>query len=249
MGPKIFITNLCFGTAILHICNLFFNGKINFFMIKSSILPDTKKKIDSIIFDLGGVLLDVDQQKTINSFKELGVEDFDVLYNRLMKSDLFDRFEKGFTNEREFRDELRRILGDRLTDEQIDRAWNAMLLDFPPERLELLGTLTKHYRLFLLSNTNPIHSEAFEKILLKRFGVNSLSMFFEKVYYSHQLGIKKPDKKNFEFVIKENNLTPRKSLFIDDTLEHVESARSTGLNAVHLNWDMTVTGLFNLSGE
>ncbi|MCZ8285071.1 MAG: HAD-IA family hydrolase, partial [Bacteroidia bacterium] len=116
-------------------------------------------------------------------------------------------------------------------DDLMLEAWNAMLLDFPLHRLELLKALKSKYRLFLLSNTNETHVREFEASLLNSQGYQNLEPFFEKVYYSCRMGMRKPDTEIFDYVLKENKLVPEETLFIDDTIHHIEGALKTGIQA------------------
>jgi len=218
-------------------------------MIKFNFNPGLEEKTDAVIFDLGGVLLNVDYEKSINAFIELGFENFDNIFGKLKQSELFSRFETGLVTPSEFREELRKMVNKEISDEEIDSAWNAMLLDFPPERLELLSAMKNRFRLFLLSNTNAIHTPAFENILKEEYGILDFQSFFEKVYYSHKIGLRKPGREVFDFVVRENELDPERTLFIDDTKHHVEGAASAGLVAVHLDDDRTITDLITVDNK
>ncbi len=202
--------------------------------------------IHNIIFDLGGVLLNIDYQQTINAFKSLGMVDFDDLYNQAAQVKLFDHFDRGDISAEEFRDALRRISGLSLSDEQIDSAWNAMLLDFPAGRILLLEGVRKNYRTFLLSNTNVIHYPVYMSYLNARFGFSDLDPLFEKQYLSYEMGIRKPDREAFELILRDNNLQASETLFIDDSFQHVVGAADAGLRAVHLDVEkMDVVDLFS----
>lgn len=204
-------------------------------MAKPIFTPFAQNHIKNIIFDLGGVILNIDYHLTINAFKDLGVKNFDSLFTQAQQVGVFDRMDKGLITPQEFRDEIRHIAGTPLTDWQIDGAWNAMLLDFPLSRLELLGRVKNHYKTFLLSNTNAIHIEDYNKILFNTFGVQNLSVFFDREYYSHLIHMRKPDADVFELILKENNLKPEETLFIDDSIQHVEGAKKLGIQAYHLD--------------
>src|SRR4051812_45032914 len=115
------------------------------------------KGIKHIIFDLGGVLLNIDYRLTEEAFVEAGVRDFPELYSQLRQTDLFDRFETGQISAEEFVQSLQHASYIKVTEAQIIRAWNAMLLDYPLRRLQILQQLSLYYNLFLLSNTNEIH--------------------------------------------------------------------------------------------
>ena len=202
--------------------------------------------IRHIIFDLGGVLLNVNYEASIKAFQQLGVKDFDVFFTKAKQGKLFDQLDRGEITPGEFRDAIRQISSLPLADRQIDEAWNAMLMDLPAERIELLEGVKKHYRTFLLSNTNAIHYPIYSEYLKQTFGYHSLSDLFEKEYLSYQIGMRKPDTAPFELVLKENGLDPRETLFIDDTMQHVEGARKAGLNAVWLDLkQMDVSSLFS----
>jgi putative hydrolase of the HAD superfamily len=200
----------------------------------------------NIIFDFGGVILNLDYQRTIDAFRQLGVKDFDQSYSQLNQTELFDRFEQGETSSSIFRDGLRQAFGKPVSDEKIDIAWNAMLLDLPSERLEVLERLHSKKRLSLLSNTNEIHVQAFESNFKEIHGFDDLTGFFDQVYYSCRMGMRKPERRIFDFVIKEQKYIPSETLFIDDSPQHVEAARNAGLNAYHLRADQgeTILDLF-----
>ncbi len=200
----------------------------------------------TIIFDLGGVILNINYEKTITAFKELGITEFEHFFTQAAQTKLFDRFDTGDISPDEFRQQLRNISGIHLTDQQIDHAWNAMLLDLPPNRIKLLEEVRKNYRTFLLSNTNAIHYPVYMQYMKETYGVESLEALFEKQYLSFELGMRKPNRNIFERVIQENNLSPEKTLFIDDSKQHVHGARQTGLQALWLNVEKnTIASLFN----
>jgi putative hydrolase of the HAD superfamily len=200
--------------------------------------------IKNIIFDLGGVVLNIDYLLSTTAFKNLGVNNFDKLYSQAQQSNLFDRLEKGNLSPQNFRDELRQLCGLPITDKQIDQAWNAMLLDLPVERLMLLTKLKSRYRTFLLSNTNEIHYWAYINNLEEQHGVDTLAGFFEKEYLSFNIHLRKPDKEIFEYVLNDAGLNPAETLFIDDTLRHVEGAKAVGIEAILLENGTTINQLF-----
>ncbi|MFP4691471.1 MAG: HAD family hydrolase [Bacteroidales bacterium] len=191
--------------------------------------------IRNIIFDLGGVLLNIDYQATINAFKKLGMKDFDEFFTQAAQHQLFDRLDKGEVSPPAFREELRRLSGLEVSDEEIDSAWNAMLLDLPAKRLALLERVGKRYRTFLLSNTNSIHYPAYMDYLNRHYGIADLSDLFNKQYLSFQVGMRKPDRDIFRHVLSDQALQAGETLFIDDSVQHVKGAREAGLNAVWLD--------------
>ncbi len=192
-------------------------------------------RIDTVILDLGGVLIDVDYDRAAKAFASLGVSDFQRSYSKAKQSDLFDRFETGEIDPAAFRNELRRSVGLELNDEQIDHCWNAMLGRIPPERIELVKELKERYTLLLLSNTNSIHVPAFTRIILEENGIDDLRALFHGVYFSHEMRSRKPDPKIFLEVLARHGCLPDRAFFIDDSPQHVEGARKAGLQAVHLD--------------
>lgn len=199
--------------------------------------------IKAIIFDLGGVLLNIDYNKTRNAFENIGVIDFHNMYSQAEANPLFQDLETGRISEERFYEYMQQYVDKNVTNEMIMNAWNSMLLDFRKESLEELKRLKSMYKLFLLSNTNYIHLQAFNEIYKKTVGGTPFENLFDKVYFSHELGLRKPDVEPFEYVVKENNLNPAETLFIDDSLQNVEGARKAGLEAIHFTQGMTVEKL------
>lgn len=197
----------------------------------------------NIIFDLGGVILNIDYHLTIRAFEQLGMSDFGSHFTQLRQTEIFDRFERGEVNGMEFRNALRPHLRPDVTDIEIDDAWNAMLLDLPAERLRLLESIAKTKQIFLLSNTNRIHVEAFERDTERVHGTG-LSPFFRQVYYSCDVGMRKPEERIFRHVMERHRLIPEETLFIDDSPQHVEGAMKAGLVAYHLTGGETIIDLF-----
>ncbi len=200
-------------------------------------------QIKNIIFDLGGVIINLDIPKTISEFNKLSNQPFESIYNQLQQTPVFDLFDKGQITEKDFFIELKKALQNDVTDEELLFAWNAMLLDFPKHRLELLSKLKPNYRLFLLSNTNESHVLEFEKTLFASHGYQNLEPFFEKVYYSCRMNQRKPNAEIFESVLNENNLIAEETLFIDDSPQHVEGALTLGIKAMLLEKNNEVEDL------
>ncbi|RUT77750.1 HAD family hydrolase [Ancylomarina longa] len=190
--------------------------------------------IPNLIFDFGGVLLNINPQRAVDSFKKIGLTDTELVKKEYQHNGLFDLLEKGFLTPAQFRSELRKYISRTVTDQEIDEAWNSMLLDLPWERLNLLSHLRKNHRVFLLSNTNAIHWEAYTSKIKNVHGVQ-LSSFFEKDYYSHQMGLRKPDTKIYTTVLEMEGLKASETLFIDDVLVNVKAAQSVGMKIHHLN--------------
>jgi len=139
--------------------------------------------IKNIIFDLGGVIFNIDYNLTIEEFKKLNLKNYDKLFTKTEQSQLFSLLETGKISPENFRTEIKKLSEVEITDSQIDFAWNAMLLNLPPERIELLKKLKNKYRIFILSNANEIHIIEFSNILQKTLKIDGLSHIFEKVYF------------------------------------------------------------------
>jgi len=199
---------------------------------------------DTLILDLGGVLIDVDYEATARAFAAHGVAHFERAYSKAKQSDLFDRFETGELSPDGFRRAVRELLANDLDDRAIDRCWNAMLGTIPPERIALVERLRKRYQLLLLSNTNAIHVPAFEAIIRRDLGITDFKGLFHGAYYSCELGLRKPDAEIFLQVAARHRAEPTRTLFIDDSPQHVEGARKAGLQAEHLDLEQEdVAGL------
>lgn len=204
-------------------------------------------QIKNIIFDLGGVLLNIDYSKTEDAFKELGIDNFDAIYSQAQQSDLFDRFESGKITEQYFFEELKKHVPDEVSIMQLKTAWNSMLLDFPTERLNLLKEVTKNYRTFLFSNTNETHINEFENIIQIQHGLSNLDPLFEKVYFSNKVQIRKPNGEAFEFVLQQNSLNLEETIFFDDSLQHIKGAESIGLKSIFVQKPNTILDFFDTS--
>lgn len=193
------------------------------------------KMIKNIIFDLGGVILNIDYHRTSRAFQELEIKEFDALYSQAQQSDLFDLLETGMISPEAFRKQVRELVGIPLKDSQIDTAWNAMLLDLPKERIAILQAAKSNYNTFLLSNTNVIHLDSYTDQLQKEHGIKSLGELFKKEYYSHEIKLRKPNNEAFEYVLTANHLKAEETLFIDDSIQHIEGAQSIGINTFFMD--------------
>ena len=201
------------------------------------------QNIKAIIFDLGGVILNIDYNKTSKAFTNLGVKNFDEMYSQKNANPLFHDLEEGKINAEEFYNAFRTSSQLKLTDQQIKKAWNAILLRYREEALQTLATIKNKYRLYLLSNTNSIHHKEFNKIFEDQIGSGSLNDYFDKAYYSHEIKLRKPGKDAYQYVLKENNLFPSETLFIDDSIQNIEAAKSLGLQTIFLKEGMKIEDL------
>lgn len=199
----------------------------------------------NIIFDLGNVIIDLDIEATDRGFKAIFKDKYNEVFNSLNERGVFNRYEKGEITSKEFVGTIQAYHPTILENQIID-AWNAMLLHIPKERFQILQQLKGKHRTFCLSNTNQIHIDWIRSYLENDFGFRDLDPFFEMVYYSHLIGMRKPDKEIFEFVLNENNLDPKKTLFIDDTEGHLEGAKKLGIQIYHMTRERSLEKLIKL---
>ena len=184
--------------------------------------------IKNIIFDLGGVLYHIDYGITIKAFEKLGIKAFHKYFSQQQQSNLFDRLETGKISDDDFIKEIK-VLLPNCTKEEIINAWNALLIGMPQENIQLLKDLSRKYRLFLLSNTNSIHIKQINKLLYKDYNLKNLEPLFDKLYLSYQIGMRKPNVETFEWVLKDAGILAQETLFIDDSVQHIESANKVGI--------------------
>lgn len=183
--------------------------------------------IKTIIFDLGGVLMDLDKQRCIKAFEDLGFSDIHEYLGNYAQKGMFMDLEEGTISPQEFRDKIREHIGKEVTDDQIDKAFNSFLVGIPEYKLNLLDKLHKKYQIFMLSNTNPIMIESRISALFRIQG-RDMSYYFDKLYLSYQVGATKPSPIIFEKIITDSGILPQESLFLDDSSRNIETARNLG---------------------
>jgi len=192
------------------------------------------KGVKNIIFDLGGVIINLNQDLTHQAFQNLFSSNINQLTEQVDKDNWLERFELGEFSSNVFLEYFKKFNPNVLT-QQLSNAWNSMLLDIPKERIALIQKLAKKYNVFLLSNTNEIHYSFIEQYVKQHFEELDFNTIFKKVYLSYQLNLRKPNKSIFEFVLNDANLIAQETLFIDDTLEHINTAKQLGIQTHHLN--------------
>lgn len=207
------------------------------------------QNIKNIIFDYGNVIFNIDFTKVAEAWKRLGINNADKFYGHREQDPVFNLLERGEISVEDFRDKIRELSGKPdLTDEQIDDAWNKIFLDIPQGNHELLKKVKAKYRTFLLSNINAIHYDYVHSYLQKEFGMANNDELFEKVYYSHLVGKRKPDAEIFEQVLAENNLNPTETLFIDDSPQHLETAQKLGMQTYLMTAPDNIQQFFKTNG-
>jgi len=204
----------------------------------------TTNKIKNLIFDLGGVILDLDFTRTHEAFSHLSGIPVSELKEKILHQPFFLDYEKGLLTDEEFRNQLRVFSNKKITDHELDFAWNAMLVNIKKERLDLLLRLKSKHQTFLLSNTNGIHVERINEIVFNVSGEKTLEPFFHRVYFSHEMKMRKPHAEIFETVLKENNLNASECLFMDDLAENIQGAKSVGIETIQITSPDHILELF-----
>lgn len=188
-----------------------------------------RKGIKNLIVDFGGVLIDLDRQRCLENFRELGLPDVEHTLDLYHQQDFFQQYEKGLISSADFRNVIREKIGKDVDDARIDAAWNSFLVSIPTYKLELLLALRKDYVVYLLSNTNEIHwkcscEHAFP---YKTFRVED---YFEHIFLSYEMKMAKPDEEIFRKVLDDAGLDPKETFFIDDSEANCMTARSLGIS-------------------
>lgn len=198
--------------------------------------------VKNIIFDLGGVILDLDFERMTQRFYKLGIPDFEDYFTLKKQVDFFEALELGLITPEEFCDRLREEAKVDVDNEAIEEAWNLILKDFSSERMNYLERISEKYNIFLFSNTNSIHAKCFEKRCLEQTG-RTLESYFKQVFYSHSLHLRKPDMVAFKEVLERSGLQAAETLFIDDNLANIVGAQKVGLQTIHLQKPQTILDL------
>ncbi len=196
----------------------------------------------AIIFDLGGVLLNIDFRLSEKAFADLGLTNFADFFNQFHSNDLFRKLETGMDDQL-FYNDFRSGTSLQLSNDQIKDAWNALLLDYRPESVAVLPQLKEKYKLYLLSNTNEIHLQEFQRRYQAWKPGELFDDLFDAAYYSHRIGERKPNASAFEYVLEKHNLIAAETLFIDDSINNIEAAQQLGLQTIHLLPGMKVEEL------
>ena len=196
--------------------------------------------ITTLIFDFGGVLINLDRQRCIDAFEQLGLHDIGRLIDNYAQAGIFAQLENGDITTDEFHNGVRQIVGKSIDDHDIDAALNAFLLDIPDAKLALLRELHRHFRLLLLSNTNAIHFPHSVQTQIAAKGYQ-LDQLIDKCYLSYEIHLSKPQPEIFRFLLDTEQLDPAECLFFDDSARNIETAKALGFNTMlvppHANAD------------
>jgi putative hydrolase of the HAD superfamily len=204
------------------------------------------KEIKAVLFDLGGVIIDVEYQKTIDAFTVLGVKNASDLYNQFDQSKLFDAFETGEVSSDYFIDQLYALVNNSINRQQIIDAWNAMIGGFPIEKLDLIQKISSKVPCYMLSNTNEIHLKKAMNAL-KKTPYPDLELLFKQCYFSHLIGKRKPEVDTFSWVVDQMKIKANQMLFIDDSPQHIEGANKAGLQTIYYRSIKDIERIYELA--
>lgn len=193
-------------------------------------------KVTTLIFDLGGVIIDLDRDACVRAYEKLGLENADALLDNYIPNGIFLQMERGELSAQEFRNEIRQLIKKEVSDEQINAAHMEFLLGIPQERKDMLRKLRKSYRILALSNTSPIHIEGFFKptMTCDKYTIDD---YFDKLYLSYEMKCHKPTTEIYEKLLQDAGLKGEECLFFDDGLKNIEVARTVGFQIYHVTPD------------
>jgi len=200
-------------------------------------------EIKNLLLDMGGVILDVDYTQIEKIFQTYNI-DAKAIYTQQFQLPLVDDFEVGKITPAEFRNGIREIVKKDLSDQQIDLVWNSMIGKARVETIKLLGELKlKYNKILLFSNTNAIHVDCVRKLFNQSIGFDIFSLLFDKTYFSNEIHLRKPHPESFSWVVKDAEIDPKQTLFIDDTQKNIDGAKQIGLNTYLLEANQTLLDL------
>ena len=197
-------------------------------------MSDVLQGIDAIIFDFGNVLIDLDYQRVIRRFSEVAKKNKEEIEELVVTAPVLQKFEMGMIGPDEFRANFNKLLGTQMGERQFESIWNGMLKSITKERMNKVLKIGERFDTFILSNTNLIHEIAYEEMIMEATGKFSLRDFVKEVYYSHEIGMRKPNLNCYNFVIEDIGLYASRMLFLDDRLDNVEAAKKAGMKAIQV---------------
>jgi putative hydrolase of the HAD superfamily len=203
-----------------------------------------EKTIHNIVFDYGNVVINLDIDATYLAFESIGARRFSESWNEIMKSRLFQKYERGDISTPDFRNVLRKAFDSDISDDKIDWAWNQILKDMPKSRIQLLMDIKTNYRTFLLSNSNDVHYQYYLRDLQQQHQLENFDVLFEKAYFSYQQNLIKPEPEFYQKVLNNHCLKANETLFIDDLKQNIDAASALGIHTFWLKEGMDVCDLF-----
>lgn len=199
---------------------------------------------DFLIFDLGNVIIDIDYHRSLNLIKSLLPNSFELKVDSFYITDFHKAYEKGEIDSQTFRDEVRNYFEQDWDDQKVDELWNSLLGKIPKERLDLVANLKKSYQVGVLSNTNQIHIDAVHEMLKTDYGMERFEPLFDRVFYSHEMGLAKPSAEIYHKMLKELGTSADRVVFFDDLEANVKGAASVGIHAVHVTGPNVIFDFF-----
>lgn len=205
-----------------------------------------KKAIDAdfLIFDLGNVIIDIDYQRSLNLIKSILPSSYNSKVESFYATDFHKAYEKGLIDSPTFRNEVRNYLEQDWEDDKVDALWNSLLGKIPKERLDLVSKLKQSFQVGVLSNTNPIHMDAVHGMLKNDFGMERFEQLFDRVFYSHEMGLAKPTKEIYHKMLDELGVKADRVVFFDDLEANVAGAKSVGIQAIHVTGPNVIFDFF-----
>ncbi len=201
---------------------------------------DFNNKITTLIFDLGGVIVNLDWERCVRNFKEIGVSEMDSLISTTLQRGFILEYERGEITSDEFRTEVRKYTDVDVSDDEINFAWTSLLVDVPEEKLQMLLDLKKKYRILMLSNTNELSYDFCERSFFSQNG-HQINDYFDKCYLSYKMGLNKPEPQIFEKLLAEEGLKAEECLFLDDGIHNIKTASTLNFNAEYIEPYSTIS--------
>lgn len=199
--------------------------------------------IKNLLFDLGGVIMDIERENCIKAFKELGMENIGDFLGDYAQQGVFARLEEGKISEEQFRDEVRTHCPSGTTDDEIDAAFNEFLTGIPVYRLEMLLQLKEEYNVYLLSNTNKIMWNSRIAEEFRQIPGMDINSYFDGIVTSFEAHSLKPDEAIFSYAEETLGISPQETLFLDDSQSNVDAARNLGFKAAVVSPESDVFGM------
>ena len=197
----------------------------------------------NLIFDFGGVILNIDIRRSMDAFKHYLPSN--NIPENMLDHPALHAFEIGAMDEEDFYHQFSAALGIDVSMEMFTEAWNSLILDLPVARVELIKNLRNTHRTFLLSNTNSIHYQRVSEVVEQTIGHKEIDQYFEAAYYSHFLGLRKPDHTSFRYILENHDLIPEETALLDDNDDNLESAKQLGIQPFKISANRTIIDVFN----
>lgn len=189
--------------------------------------------IKNILFDFGNVLFDIDLPAVERNLRPLFGNDFERAAEKLRRDKVFELYETGGLSTAEFVDLIRFSGQTEIPADQVVAAWNSIFIGMPAHRFGMLLDLRQRYKVFLLSNINELHERWIAEYMVRKHGIADYeSLYFDGVYFSHLVRLRKPETAIFEYVLADAEILPEETIFFDDVAANIEAANALGIRGV-----------------